>query len=343
MANWCNTTPAPARFAALLFGFASLLLGGEARTQYQPQDMNNEEFQRFAAYNFRAIPDEVPGADNDTPQRVALGEALYHDTNLSKNRNISCASCHPVKNGGAGMDGLPTSPGTAGEFGSRNTPTVLNSAFHRVLFWDGRANSLEEQAIEPLLNPIEMGLQSEEQLLARVRENARYPALFAAAFQGQAEPLTVANIVLSIGAFERSLVSRSRYDEYASGNIDALNAQEVRGLKTFVVHDCKECHGGVFFGGNNSDRLGIKHPFPDQEDLGQFLISGLESEKMRFKVASLRNVGLTAPYFHNGKVKTLEEAVRLMGWHQKGVRLSDEEVADIVAFLHSLSDQSRVK
>ena len=305
-------------------------------------DMDRSQLQQYAADRFRALPESVPGSESDSEALIALGKMLYADKNLSKNRNISCDSCHPVVNGGVGADNLPQSVGTSGQFGTRNSPTVLNTGFHRVLFWDARAASLTEQARGPLLSAIEMGMETEEAVVARVIESSEYTKLFAETFPESTDSIDFAMITESLAAFQRSLVVASRFDDFAAGDVDALSDDELSGFRKFVQYECKECHSGFMFGGSNTDKLGIKHPYPDQSDLGVYLIDEHPNNKMKFKVCSLRNVGLTAPYFHNGKVKTLEEAVRLMAWHQKGHELSEEDINDISAFLRSLSGKQFV-
>lgn len=311
-----------------------------AQAQYGLDDMSATELQKWAAGYFRPLK---PRTSQLTAQE-SLGEKLFFDKNLSKHRNISCASCHPLKKRGPGADGLPVSIGTSGSLGSRNTPTVLNIGFHKILFWDGRAQSLAEQAREPLLAAKEMGMETEQAVLERLQVSKVYRDAFAKVYAlVPSATITFAHVIEAIAAYQQSLVSTNRYDDYANGQLDALSQQELRGFKRFVQHDCKDCHSGTQFGGQNTDMLGIKHPYPDQSDLGIFSLSGKSYEKMHFKVASLRNVGLTAPYFHNGKVSTLEEAVRLMAWHQKGIKLSQQDIDDISAFLRALSDKRRAK
>lgn len=321
----------------LLSFFAALGFTLNASASSLIDTMTVEELQPWMAYRFRPITEPPLRAKKDTPEQIRLGETLFHDVRLSKNDNISCASCHPVKNNARGMDSLPTSPGTHGKFGTRNTPTVWNAAFHGMMFWDGRAKSLEEQAGMPLINELEMDLGSEENVVKKVRQLSDYKTLFKNAYPDDAEPINFKNIVNSIAAFERTLITTARFDDFVSGDLNALNEQEIRGMRTFMRTDCKECHSGSSFGGNNADKLGIKHPYPNQQDLGRIEVTGVESDRMKFKVASLRNVAITAPYFHNGEVATLEEAIKLMAWHQKGVKLTPEEIEDIAAFLNTLT------
>ncbi len=327
-------------FSVLSVVFSLFLSAETVFASSRVDDFSVEELQEYMAYRFRPITEPPLKAKQDTPDQILLGEALFHDVRLSKNNNISCASCHPVKNNAFGMDGLARSPGTEGKFGERNTPTVWNAAFNGMMFWDGRAKSLEEQAGMPILNAIEMGLESEQHAVEKIKNEDGYTKLFEKAYPNKENPITFENIVGAISAFERTLITTSRYDDFAAGDLKALSEQEIRGMKTFVRYDCKECHGGSSFGGNNADKLGIKHPYPNQTDLGRFNVTGEPWDKMKFKVASLRNVAITAPYFHNGEVKTLEEAVKLMAWHQKGIKLTPEEVSDLVAFLGALTGKN---
>lgn len=321
----------------LIVCFTLFLSGKMAFSSERVDNLSVEELQQFMAYRFRPITEPPLRAKQDTAEQVQLGEKLFHDVRLSKNNNISCASCHPVKNNAPGMDGLARSPGTEGKLGERNSPTVWNAAFHSMMFWDGRAKSLEEQAGMPILNAIEMGLDSEEHAVDKISNIPEYKALFAKAFPNDAAAISFNNIVGAISAFERTLIATSRYDDFAAGDLKALSDQEIRGMKIFINSDCKECHGGSTFGGNNADKLGIKHPYPNQTDLGRFNVTGESWDRMKFKVASLRNVAITAPYFHNGEVKTLEEAIKLMAWHQKGITLTPEEIDDVAAFLGALT------
>lgn len=289
---------------------------------------------------FGTLPEKMPGAESDTPEKVALGERLFNDTLLSANRTQSCNSCHRVDSKLGGVDNQPTSPGAFGKRGGRNSPTVLNAGFQTAQFWDGRAESLEHQAKGPILNPIEMAMTSDTDTVKRLRESPQYPGLFAKAFPGDKEPVTYDNVARAIAAFERTLITRDRFDDFQKGEAKALNEREQAGLKTFVETGCATCHSGPVLGGNSFQKVGLVHPF-ETNDAGRADVTKAEDDKHKFKVPMLRNIALTGPYFHDGQIVSLEEAVRKMAWHQLDKRLSEAEVQSIVAFLNALTDKER--
>lgn len=272
--------------------------------------------------------------------KVKLGKYLFFDTRLSGEGNISCNSCHNLST--YGVDNERFSPGDApGTFGGRNSPTVFHAALHKMQFWDGRAADVEEQAGGPILNPLEHNIKDEKQLVDRLKKVELYQDLFAKAYPGD-DPITFANLTNAIGAFERTLIPESRFDEYLAGDQSALNDQEKRGLKTFIDSGCITCHSGPALGGQMLQKFGLfhdywKHTQSEDVDLGLYEISERESEKYFFKVPGLRNVIHTAPYFHDGSVDNLKTAVAIMGKLQRNVDLSDEEVNNIVAFFGALS------
>lgn len=292
---------------------------------------------------FSPLPDSMPGSENDTPQLIALGKKLYFEKRLSINDTQSCATCHRLEDGFAGVDNLPTSPGAKGEVGTRNSPTVLNSGWQDSQFWDGRAEDLVEQAKGPILNPVEMGMPDEKSVEEKMRGIAEYQKAFVGAFPGNEQAITFQNIAEAIAAFERTLITPSRFDDFMKGDRTALNAAEIRGLETFIKVDCKSCHDGKLVGGETYEPLGKKHPYENQADQGMYMITNDVNDLMYFKVAPLRNVALTAPYFHDGKIKTLEEAIRKMAKLQLDEELTDQEVSDIASFLHALTDKNREK
>lgn len=278
---------------------------------------------------------KAPASDNKvTAEKVALGKALYHEKALSKNGNLSCASCHDL--GNYGVDSKPTSPGSDGKNGDRNTPTSLNAARQFVQFWDGRAETIEDQAIGPVLNPIEHGVKDEADLVAKIKAKPELVQAFAKAFPGEAEPISAKNFQKAVGAFERTLVTKSPFDEYLDGKATALTTEQKWGLKTFIDTGCTECHTTRLVGGQMYQKLGTKQPYPTKDE-GRFQVTKDEKDKFVFKVPSLLNVEKTAPYFHDGSIATLEEAVKIMARVQAGKELKDEEVASIIAFLKSLT------
>lgn len=267
--------------------------------------------------------------------RVDLGRRLYHETLLSEGHDVSCNTCHPLN--GYGADGRALSYGDLGHTGGRNAPTVYNAAGHVAQFWDGRAPTVEEQAKGPILNPVEMAMPAPEAVLAHLRAIPAYRAAFQAAFPGEAQPVTYDNLGRAIGAFERGLVTPARWDGYLRGERGLLTAQELRGAGTFVRIGCVGCHNGALVGGAMFQRAGTKSPWPSQADSGRFLVSGRTEDLFVFKVPSLRNVAKTGPYFHDGSVASLDEAIRLMGDHQLGISLTDQEIADIRVWLGTLT------
>ena len=290
---------------------------------------------------FEPLPDAMPGSENDTPERIALGKKLYFEKRLSINDTQSCASCHRLEDGFAGVDNLPTSPGARGEKGTRNSPTVLNSGWQDSQFWDGRAEDLVEQAKGPILNPIEMGMPDEKTVVNKVRNIDEYQKAFALAFPDDAPSITYQNIAEAIAAFERTLITPSRFDDFLKGDANALTQDEKNGLNTFLKVNCRECHDGKLIGGEIYEPLGKENPYENQSDQGIYDITKDENDRMVFKVSPLRNVALTAPYFHDGKIGTLEEAVRTMAKLQLDEELTDQQVNDITSFLKALTDKNR--
>jgi len=290
---------------------------------------------RRARTTLGVLPAEVPNAAN--PANVAkidLGRMLYYDARLSKNHDVACNSCHMLD--AYGVDSQPNSPGHRGQRGDRNSPTVLNAALHTAQFWDGRAPDVEAQAKGPVLNPIEMAMPSEAAVVAVLESIPGYVDAFAAAFPGDATPLTYDNMARAIGAFERRLTTPGRLDDFLGGDVAALTEQEQRGLETFLSVGCNSCHNGPAVGGGLYRKLGFVIPY-ETEDQGRENVTGSEVDRQVFKVPSLRNIVKTGPYLHDGSIRDLHEMVRIMGKHQIGIDLSDTQVADIVAFLGALT------
>lgn len=286
---------------------------------------------------FGVLPEKADHPDNPiTEAKVALGRALYYDTRLSKNHDLSCNSCHALDR--FGVDGAPTSTGHKGQKGNRNAPTVYNAAIHVAQFWDGRAKDVEEQAKGPVTNPVEMAMPDEARVNAVLRSIPGYRPMFEAAFPGEKDPVDFDHAAQAIAAFERTLLTPSRFDQFVAGKHDALTAEEKAGLKTFMDVGCITCHMGPGIGGSMYQKLGLVKPYETQ-DLGRFEVTGNEADRHVFKVPSLRNVARTGPYFHDGSVATLEEAVRLMADHQLGKELTDAQVREIVAFLNALTGE----
>ena len=316
---------------------ASLLLASAAFGD------DSERLIRQANRYFIPMPDSMPGAEKDSPERIALGKKLFFDKRLSINDSQACVSCHRLDQDFAGVDNLPTSPGAKGQIGTRNSPTVLNAGWQRLQFWDGRSKDLIAQAKEPILNPIEMAMPDEQTVEKKIRSIPEYQELFSVAFPNAKQAITYQHLAEAIAAFERTLMTPSRFDDFLNGDAQALTQSEQQGLKTFIKHDCKSCHDGILLGGEALEPLGKENPYDNQSDQGLYALTKNEEDRMVFKTSAMRNVALTAPYFHDGKIKTLPEAVHLMGKLQLDVELTEQEVKDITSFLEALTDKARKK
>ncbi|MEK0445363.1 MAG: hypothetical protein RLZZ399_684 [Verrucomicrobiota bacterium] len=299
------------------------------------------ELRALVSSFLKPLPDAVPGSEKDSAALVSLGKSLFFEKQLSANNSQSCNSCHSVDQNRGGVDNEPTSPGAFGKRGGRNSPTVLNAGFHLAQFWDGRAPSLEAQAKGPILNPIEMAIPNDGEAVRKIKAIDSYNQAFAQAFPGQKDPITYDNIANAIAAFERTLVTRDRLDDFLKGSDSALSAAELEGLNTFVSTGCVSCHNGPLLGANSYQKMGAVNPYPNTEDLGREAVTKAAEDRFKFKVPSLRNIALTAPYFHDGKAATLEDAVRQMAWLQLGRKLEDSQVKAIATFLNSLTDKAR--
>ena len=273
--------------------------------------------------------------------KMLLGRRLFHDTRLSGDGTVSCATCHSMSSGGA--EPRATSTGIRGQIGPINSPTVLNAGFNFVQFWDGRAADLLEQAAGPVTNPIEMGAEWPS-LLERLRADETYMQSFGASY-GESG-ITQANVLDAIVEYERSLVTPSRFDTWLGGDDAALTEEEQRGLRLFVDTGCTTCHDGRNVGGGSYQRMGLVQSYFERRggrvteaDLGRFNVTQAEEDRHKFKVPTLRNVELTAPYFHDGSERELAGAVRTMAEVQLGRELADADVNAITAFLRSLTGE----
>jgi len=301
-----------------------------------PAHAQNTDLVALANKFFKPLPATMPAPPDNptTPEKVALGKMLFFEPRLSKSDGISCNSCHNLATGG--VDNLPTSLGHMGQLGGRNAPTVLNAGLEISQFWDGRAPSLEEQAKGPPLNPVEMALPSKEAALERLRSMPEYVARFKKAFPGEKNPLTYDNIAKAIAAFERTLLTPSRFDKFLKGDAAALSANEQKGLQLVINKGCITCHNGVGAGGGMYQKFGIYGTYEHSTDPGRYNVTKKEQDRSVFKVPMWRNVTRTAPYFHDGGVWDLNEVIRIMGKIQLNKQLTDEEVDRISDFLHSL-------
>lgn len=308
---------------------------------------SQSDLQRQAQQLFKPIPSTPPALPGNpaTPERVALGKMLYFDPRLSESHAISCNSCHMV--GMGGVDLQETSLGHRWQHGGRNAPTVYNAVFDIAQFWDGRAKDLEQQAGGPLVNPVEMDT-TEAHVVEQLRAIPGYVQAFAKAFPGGGDAITFENIRRAIALFEATLITpNAPFDRYLKGDAKALDASQREGLALFINKGCAACHAGINVGGAMYAPFGVvERPGAEilpPDDRGRFAVTKTASDAYVFRVPSLRNVALTPPYFHSGKVWDLRQAVAVMGSSQLGAQLTDAEIDSITAFLDSLSgDQPKV-
>ena len=292
---------------------------------------------------FKPLPTEAVNPENPlTPEKIALGKALYYDNLLSMNQTQSCNTCHDLET--YGVDNKPTSLGDGGALGTRNSPTTLNSALHFLQFWDGRMKDVEEQAGGPVMNPDEMNMPSENVVMARLAADENYPKMFAAAFPDEKNPMSFDGMRKAIGAFERTLLTPSRFDEFLKGDNTALSEQELTGLKTFMDVGCTACHNGPLLGGNMFQKYPLfgthkEYTGSEVDDLGRMQETKNEADKYVFKVPSLLNIAETWPYLHDGSVRELDKTVDLMAKAELNKELTPEQTKDIVAFLKALTGE----
>jgi cytochrome c peroxidase len=280
---------------------------------------------------FAALP-EIPNRPDSN--LVKLGRMLFFEPLISRSGKISCNSCHPLDR--FGTTGTRFSVGVNGTLGRRNAPSVYNTSGHLGLFWDGRAANLTDQAMGPLFNPNEMGMEpgALERTLNAIPE---YRELFEQAFPHDVHPVRAPNVASAIAEFERGLNTPARWDRYLKGDLNALSAQEKEGAKLFANLGCMVCHTGAYVGGTMYEKLGVFVPWPNQQDHGRREVTHDAADDMVFKVPSLRNVAKTAPYFHDGSAASLDTAIRMMARHQLGVDLSEAEAQLIASWLSSLT------
>ena len=276
------------------------------------------------------------------PAKAALGFALFHDTRLSVDNTVSCASCHALET--AGVDNHQFSHGVNDQLGGVNAPTVFNAVYNFVQFWDGRARTLADQAAGPPLNPVEMASESFDQIIDKLKSDRQFVKEFTAVYP---EGLTAETLTDAIEQFERTLITpNSAFDKWLRGDDSAITPEELEGYELFKKYDCATCHAGANLGGHTYELMGLRrHYFAERgselthEDNGRFKETNEERDRHRFKVPGLRNVEHTWPYYHDGTRETLEEAVRDMGIYQSGVELTDDEGNKITAFLKTLTGE----
>lgn len=307
-------------------------------TAYRTEYYNDGLVGKRAGEPVRPI---VPPTDINQ-EKALLGFALYHDTRLSVDNTVSCASCHGLDTGG--VDNHQYSHGVEDRLGGVNAPTVYNAVYNFVQFWDGRAMTLAEQAAGPPLNPVEMASTSFDEIVAKLSADANYVAQFAKLYP---EGITEATITDAIEEFERTLTTpNSRFDQWLLGNNDAITAEELKGYNLFKQYNCATCHVGPNLGGLSYELMGLRNHYFEargmeltEEDNGRYKETKNERDRHRFKVPGLRNIALTWPYYHDGTRLTMDDAVRDMALYQCDVKLSDADTKAIVAFLHTLTGE----
>lgn len=309
------------------------------REAFYPNPLADKQWANEA---IRPVQDSVPV----DMRKVILGNLLFHDVRLSADNTVSCSSCHGLNTGG--VDNKSFSEGVGGQLGGVNAPTVYNALYNFVQFWDGRAVTLADQAAGPPLNPVEMACKSFDEICDKLKADAAFSKAFTEVYP---DGINEANITNAIQEFERTLLTpNSRFDKYLKGDMAALTAEELAGYDLFKKYNCATCHVGENMGGQSYELMGIKQDyFADRgteltvEDNGRFKETKNERDRHRFKVPGLRNVALTAPYFHDATQATLEDAVIAMGKYEVGVDLSQQEVKQIVAFLQTLTGEYQGK
>jgi cytochrome c peroxidase len=290
---------------------------------------------------FSPLPQVMLSEKNPiTPEKIKLGKVLFYETRISVDGTVSCARCHPI--GLYAADGLRKSIGNNCKVNPRNAPTLFNAAGQISAHWIGNRTDVEDQARQSVTGPPSFGMPSNEAVEKKLKEIKGYMDLFKKAFPEEADPITVDNLAKAIGAFERTLVTPSPFDSFLKGDIAALNGQKKRGLKTYMEAGCIMCHSGPYVGGQVYQKFGIFEPYwkytkSEPIDEGRFVVTKNEADKYVFKVPIHRNVEKTAPYFHDGSVDKLEDAVWIMGKIQLGKDLNKFQVEEIVTFLKSLT------
>ena len=323
----------PAVLAAALVGASAPALAA---------DPDPAQLREISKQLFQPIPEAsvVIAEKKISPDQIELGKWLFFEPRLSASHIISCNTCHSVGTGGS--DNIPTSVGHGWQKGPRNSPTVLNAVFNIAQFWDGRAADLKEQAKGPVQASVEMNA-TPQHVETTLRSIPDYVQMFGKAFPGEKDPVTFDNMATAIEAFEITLTTpNAKFDQFLAGK-DSLNGTELKGLDLFVNKGCVACHAGINLGGQGYFPFGVvKKPGAEilpESDRGRFMVTNTATDDYVFRAGPLRNIALTAPYFHSGEVWDLEEAVAIMGVSQLGAELSTEEVKAITAFLHTLTGE----
>ncbi len=324
------------RYLALTTAMALIAMSGVAQA---------ESLRETALDLFKPLPSTTPAVKDNpiTDAKIALGKALFFDPRMSASGVFSCNSCHNLATGGD--DNLETSIGHGWQKGPRNAPTALNSVFNEAQFWDGRAADLAEQAKGPVQAGVEMA-NTPDNVVATLTSMPQYVEWFGAAFEGEPDPVTFDNFAKAIEAFEATLITPAPFDAWLNGDDGAMSAQQLAGLEQFIDLGCVSCHSGINVGGHGYYPFGlIEKPGADVlpvGDKGRFAVTETADDEYVFRASPLRNIAVTAPYFHSGKVWDLKVAVQIMAESQLGEEISDSSADEIVAFLESLTGEMPV-
>jgi len=327
--------------AALALLFSSC--GNETPKKVETETPDNTVVFDRAIKIFAVLPSEAPNTENAlSEEKIALGKKLYMDKRLSKDNTQSCNTCHDIEN--YGVDNQPTSTGNNGGLGTRNSPSSFNAALHIAQFWDGRNKDVEEQAGGPILNPVEMEMPDEAAAIDRIKADDEYVKMFAAVYPDEENPITFKNITWAIGAYERTLLTPAPFDNFLEGEMDALTQEQINGLEIFMDAGCTTCHNGALLGGTTFMKFGLFADYwtltnSNPIDSGKYVVTHNDADMFVFKTSSLRNIEKTFPYFHDGSVSDLGDAVKIMAKTELNKDLTDEQVSDITAFLTSLTGQ----
>ena len=305
-----------------------------------PGDMDNTIYHMAKGY-FIPMPElDLKSLSPDRKAMIKLGKKLFFDKRLSRNKNVNCASCHKIEK--FGVDNLRISPGDEGQTGVRNTPSVFNAHLQYAQFWSAHARTVEEQSAGPIFGSFEMRMPDTLTLVTRLGSDKELIELFREAFPNADTLITIETIKIAIGAFERTLQTPGKFDDYLKGDLNALTAAEKLGIKAFVDNGCIPCHSSTLVGGQMAQKFALYGYYWDYTnssyiDKGRFEKTEDPGEKFVFKVPQLRNIGMTYPYFHDGSIDSLEEAIKIMGMSESNIQLKDEDVNNIAAFLRALT------
>ncbi|HMK43856.1 MAG TPA: cytochrome c peroxidase [Dissulfurispiraceae bacterium] len=308
---------------------------------FAPIESWGQDIQQQAKQYFTPLPAVMESAQNPvTPEKAALGKLLFYEPRISIDGTVSCAKCHPMSL--YAVDALRKSVGNTCRENPRNAPTLLNAAGQISAHWIGNRVSVEDQAKQALVGPPSYGMPNYASVETKLRRSTEYAALFKKAFPDDTDPVTADNFAKAIGAFERTLVTPSPFDDFLKGNQAAMSTAQKDGLKLFLATGCVACHTGTYLGGQSYQKFGVTDAYwkltgGDKPDEGRFTVTKDEADKYRFKVPILRNVAKTSPYFHDGSVDSLQAAVVIMAKLQLGKALSEEQAASVVEFLSALT------